>query len=45
MLEYLWIPILAVAVILYFVLEPQRKKFRENRKKEQAKPETYHLTR
>jgi hypothetical protein len=43
MLEHLWLPLLVVAFALYGVLEPQRKKFLRNRKKEQAKPERYRL--
>ena len=44
MLSWLWIPILVVAIALHFLLKPQYDRFRENRKKEQTKPEKYPLT-
>jgi hypothetical protein len=36
--------LLAVGVLFYWPLSRQRKKFRENRAKEQRRPEKYHIT-
>jgi cytochrome c-type biogenesis protein CcmH/NrfF len=42
---FLWfLPILVIALVSHFVLRGQRKKFVENLRKRQSKPETYKLT-
>jgi hypothetical protein len=42
--QWLWLPLAVFAVVGYFVMKPHRDKFRENRRREQAKPEKYHIT-
>jgi hypothetical protein len=44
LLNALPLPIFVIALALLVLLEPQRKKFVRNRKKDQAKPDIYHLT-
>jgi hypothetical protein len=41
--KQLWLPILVIALVLWWALDPMYKKFRANRQKEEKRPAKCHL--